>query len=600
MKNFISGVKDVAKTSIWTTHLFFYASPKLSVLYFCGETIRPIFGIISAYIFAYAIDQTIALVSSGSNDIKDFLPTLFLLLGFDILNRVFNVSTSFSRRIIYRKLDYSVRRQLQEHLRLLGVAKLETPEIANKAQRFSEQIPAIQEHMGMSLGVLASIVGIFGSFIFVISTIPQIVPLFILVTAISAFIDQKGIRSLWILDRETTEKRRSFWFTASRLADPNDLKELLLTGGYKLLRQKYDDFVKYIMGETIAIRKKWLWKIMAVDLLQTIAMGIGFLALLQKTLLGLISIGDLTFQFRMLTTFSGSMDDLFNNFVNLRESAFKLVDSRELFESHAPEIDGDVVLRHPHEPSEIIFANASFRYANASKDALTNINLQIKPGEKIAIVGENGAGKTTLVKLITRLYKASTGEILIDKVNINNVKARSWYRKLGVLFQDYNVYSNLTLGENVSIGDVRKKYNKERINKALEKANAKEFTSLYENGLDQILNERFKGGTRPSTGQWQKIAIARFFYRNAPILILDEPTASIDAVAEAEIFDNIYKFIRNKTVIIISHRFSTVRNADRILVLDKGRIVEEGSHEELLKMKGKYANAFKLQAQGYK
>jgi ATP-binding cassette subfamily B protein len=170
---------------------------------------------------------------------------------------------------------------------------------------------------------------------------------------------------------------------------------------------------------------------------------------------------------------------------------------------------------------------------------------------------------------------------------------------MGILFQDYNAYSSLTVKENVEIDSISNNVTEKTVKEALKKANALEFIEKYKDGVNQILSERYKGGIRPSTGQWQKIAIARVFHRGAPVLILDEPTASIDAVAEAKIFDNIYKFAKDKTVIIISHRFSTVRNADRIIVLDKGRIIEQGSHEELLKNNGKYARAFKLQAKGY-
>ena len=161
------------------------------------------------------------------------------------------------------------------------------------------------------------------------------------------------------------------------------------------------------------------------------------------------------------------------------------------------------------------------------------------------------------------------------------------------------MYTHLTVRENIEVDSSGIISNKESIFEALQKANALSFVEKYKNGIDQILSERYKGGIRPSTGQWQKIAIARVFHRNSPVLILDEPTASIDAVAEAKIFDNIYKFAKDKTVIIISHRFSTVRNADRIIVLDKGKIIEQGSHEELLNNNGKYAKAFKLQAKGY-
>jgi len=248
----------------------------------------------------------------------------------------------------------------------------------------------------------------------------------------------------------------------------------------------------------------------------------------------------------------------------------------------------------------IKFSSVSFRYPNTTKNVLTDIDIDIKPGEKIAIVGNNGAGKTTLVKLICRYYQTTTGEILINDNRLNDLKIDSWYQNIGVLFQDYNLFEHLTPSESIRIGRYRHNFDPKEISTAAKMAEAHDFISTLPEGYQTILSERYKGGVRPSTGQAQKIVIARFFYRNAPLAIFDEPTASIDALAEKKIFDRIYQFFTGKTVILISHRFSTVRNADRIIVLDQGRIAEQGSHTQLMKQKGIYAHSFQLQAAGYK
>ena len=197
------------------------------------------------------------------------------------------------------------------------------------------------------------------------------------------------------------------------------------------------------------------------------------------------------------------------------------------------------------------------------------------------------------------MYLPNSGDVFIDGVSVKDIKADSLYENMSVLFQEYNTYSQLTAEENVWIGKPNEKKDRNAIIDALKKADAWDFVEEFPDGLDQILSERFKGGIRPSTGQWQKIAIARFFYRNAPFVIFDEPTAAIDAVSEYNIFNKIYEFFKSKTVIIISHRFSTVRNADRILVFENGRIIEQGSHKELMELNGYYAKSFKLQAEGY-
>lgn len=285
------------------------------------------------------------------------------------------------------------------------------------------------------------------------------------------------------------------------------------------------------------------------------------------------------------------------SFNDMYESSQRIDEFKRIFDMKSAFEDGEKRFQKLNGGPGIEFQDVSFSYPGSKPKVIKNLNLKIRPGEKVAIVGHNGAGKTTFVKLACRFYKASQGKILINGVDITEVKGKSWYRNIAVLFQDYNTYPQLSARENIMIGKVGGA--KGRVIRASKMARAHEFIKEYKDGYEQILSEKFKGGTRPSTGQWQKIAIARFFYRNAPLIIFDEPTASIDAVSEKKIFDKIYRFFKGKTVIIISHRFSTVRNADRIIVFDKGRIVEQGSHEELVALGGVYARAFGLQAEGY-
>lgn len=230
---------------------------------------------------------------------------------------------------------------------------------------------------------------------------------------------------------------------------------------------------------------------------------------------------------------------------------------------------------------------------------MKDFNLTIQSGEKIALVGENGAGKTTLIKLLLRFYDVSKGEVLINGVNIKEINLDHWHKNIGALFQDFIKYQ-FTFKENVYLGDLEKANEEKFLRDAIEKSGASKYLDTLPNGIDQVVGKMFEGGIDLSGGQWQKLALARAFFRDAPILILDEPTSAIDAKAEYEIFQNVQKLQKDKTVVIISHRFSTVRHADRILVLEDGKILEEGSHEKLMKKKGLYAELFEIQAQGYK
>jgi ATP-binding cassette subfamily B protein len=315
---------------------------------------------------------------------------------------------------------------------------------------------------------------------------------------------------------------------------------------------------------------------------------------------GVISIGSVIFYIRSLDYFTSSLTRMLSTTTYLNEFGIKINDLVKLFEMEPMYKDGHIKLGKLDKAPKIEFKNVSFKYPGSEKYIYQNLNLKINSGERVAIVGHNGAGKTTLVKLIAKIYPANGGEILINGINLSDIKTSEWYKNLGVLFQEFNFYGHLTAKENIYLGNPSEPMDENSIVEAAINADADEFIMEYKKGYDQLLSERYKDGIRPSTGQKQKIAIAKFFYRNAPVAIFDEPTAAIDAVSEYKIFNKIYSFFEKKTVVIISHRFSTVRNADRIIVIEKGKILEEGSHADLLGKNGAYAHAFRLQAEGYR
>jgi ATP-binding cassette subfamily B protein len=253
----------------------------------------------------------------------------------------------------------------------------------------------------------------------------------------------------------------------------------------------------------------------------------------------------------------------------------------------------------PDPEAGVQFENVEFRYPGSEKPAITGINLQIRRGQSLALVGENGSGKTTLIKLLTRLYKPTFGRVLLDGRDLNEWDEEVLRRRIGVIFQDFVRYQ-LIVGENIGAGDVREFENRERWVDAAVEGKAANFIDEMPGNYDTQLGKWFKDGRELSGGQWQKIALSRAFMRkDADILVLDEPTASMDAAAEVAIFDRFRERTKDQIAIVISHRFSTVRMADRIVVLDGGRVVESGSHDELVAAGGRYATLFKLQARGY-
>lgn len=243
----------------------------------------------------------------------------------------------------------------------------------------------------------------------------------------------------------------------------------------------------------------------------------------------------------------------------------------------------------------IVFEDVSFRYPDAEKPALEHVNFTLTPGDKIALIGVNGAGKTTLVKLLCRLYDPTEGRILVDGTDLREIDIPSYYALFGVLFQEFNRYA-MPIREVVAIGDTSVPIDDVRVRQAAKDSEADKFVSAFSRGYDQLLGKDFTDGAELSGGQWQKLAIARVFYRDPRIWVLDEPTAAVDAEAEARIFDRIEKLPSDRSAIIISHRFSTVRNADRILVIKEGTLTEEGTHDDLMRAKKDYARLFTLQA----
>jgi ATP-binding cassette subfamily B protein len=394
------------------------------------------------------------------------------------------------------------------------------------------------------------------------------------------------------------DRRKSYWISG-RLSDPKDMGEISVIGAFQFLDKKYTDFFTYYTNGLRKIMKSSSLSGIFISILSNFVILFGYMQVFALLLLDQISIGDTTFFMSTINTFYDGIEAFSAEIVAFRDFVMKAKEVYLFFNLKPIIDDGDIKLPRLEEPPIIELKNISFHYPNADKNIFDKFSLKIKRGEKIAIVGENGAGKTTLIKLISRIYDPQKGEILINGIDLKDIKINDWYKNIGVLFQDYNFYGELTAKENIYIGKSIKPIDEEKILEAAKNADAHDFIMEYENGYDTIMSERFDGGIRPSSGQRQKIAIARFFYRNAPVAIFDEPTSAIDAMSEYRIFNRIYKFFENKTVVIISHRFSTVRNADRIIVLHNGEITEEGSHEQLMKNKGRYFTAFSKQAEGY-
>ncbi len=591
---------DFLTTLKWLFRFNFKLSPWATLTQILLRIILDISPLLNALIFAKLLDKIIQIINSSNSNINEIVPLLVLLFIFNLLISALNSLYGYVSSVVQINLSNRSHMILAEHINSLGIQTLENPEIVNKIERSRNLIGSFNNDLERMTAFISKIIVLLSTSIIVIKIMP-IIALIICVAIIPELISNRiHMKRDWEIWRKATEGRRKANSSVSTLTETVPLQEITITSAFKMLSEVFNNFMRKYIKDQVDNTKSWQTWGFFLGSITDIAAIFGYFSILKNLFYKLISIGDVTFQMKTLDMFVNNITTVSNVFSNLYERAIKINEVKIVFEMSPIIQDGNVKLPEFEITPSIKLENISFKYPGADRFVIKNLNLDIKSGEKIAIVGENGAGKTTLVKLLVRFYKVNEGVVLINNDNINDIKIESWYKNLGVLFQEYNKYPYLSLKENIYLGQSNKSLNMSKIEVAARQANVDSFVGDYKDGYDQILSEGFKGGTRPSTGQWQKIAIARFFYRNSPVVVFDEPTASIDAVSEAEIFGKIYDFFTGKTVIIISHRFSTVRNADKIYVLDKGEFVESGSHDELMKLKGKYYKAFNIQAKGYK
>jgi ATP-binding cassette, subfamily B, bacterial len=402
------------------------------------------------------------------------------------------------------------------------------------------------------------------------------------------------------LERQNTPKERRSWYYHMILVGADFAKEVRIFGLGGTLRKRYQALRQEIRTTKTRVELTNTYLSIAAQIISTVAVYGLFGYVAYRTIQGSNTLGDLVMYFQAFQRGQGYLQDILGGLARLYENNLFLTNLYEFLDlkKKVPEPEQPLPIPNPIRKG-IRFDHVSFNYPNSMRTVLHNIDLAIQPGEVVALVGENGSGKTTLVKLLCRLYDPEAGCIQVDGVDLRQFKIAELRHEIGVIFQDYAQY-NLTAGDNIWFGDVAQPWSLEEIVEAARLADAHPVISSLKDGYNTVLGNMFENGEQLSIGQWQKVALARAFYRHSQVIILDEPTSALDPKAEYELFLKFRELLNGRTAILISHRLSTVRMADRIYVIQNGRIVEAGTHEQLMGSAGLYAELFDRQAQSYR
>lgn len=405
----------------------------------------------------------------------------------------------------------------------------------------------------------------------------------------------------YALNFRQTPAKRQMDYLRQTAGSREGAKELKLFNLSEFFTGRFQALSQQIYTENVALSRKKLWVGGLLGIIATLGYYGAYVFVIWRAITGHYNnIGDYYFLTNAIIQASSNLQQVFSTASGIADQALFLTDLLAFFEMRPTVESKPNGLKVPRPIRQgFEFRNVSFAYPGTERRVLRNFNFWLQPGERIALIGENGQGKTTVVKLITRLYDPTEGQILLDGVDLREYDLDDLHHEMGVIFQDFMRYE-MTARENIGVGRVEHESTDEEIETAAEKSLAASVVAKLPAHYDQMLGRRFEGGVELSGGEWQRVALARAYLRDAQLLILDEPTAALDARSELEVFERFAELTEGKMALLISHRFSTVRMADRIVVLEGGRLVEEGTHAALMKLGGRYAGMFEMQAASYR
>lgn len=521
------------------------------------------------------------------------------LVGFQIMRTGFGTISRVTADRFQEALRGHIEETCYAKAQSLPLAQLETPEYHDQLQRvrrgMDRRLFSTMSFLWRCVGDIVALV----SLLLYLGSFHWGLPLLLIVgTTPGVLIRERVHRQRYLVQRQQTTRERRFSAYTQLFTGRHAAAEIRMFGFGNWLIKQADALWQGLARERIAQSGKEARATLISDGLNAVVYVVAITFSLGLLLAGRAAIGAYAAFFYAIENFQNHYWGLAWN-ISIIYSDLRYVQDFFDFLDH-PSIDYGVGqgLDSPIQQG-IVFEDVSFTYPGSERPALSGINLTIRPGERIALVGENGAGKSTLVKLLMGLYTPSSGKIRVDGVDLQSIAPAEWYQRLGAVFQDYNRYE-ATAGENIAFGWIEQAHRADLIADAAARSGASEVAAGLPEGLNTPLGKTYREGTELSVGQWQKLAIARAYMRPAEVLVLDEPASALDARAEADVYDHFARMSEGRTVILISHRLGSCRMADRIIVLNDGKLVEEGSHQALLAQAGEYALMYQSQAEWYR